>query len=89
MYDSAYKCFKSEECKSTSLIACLKVALYLAWNELAELNRRRMQKHTAASLKWRDSSFYYKKRCKELEERITEMEEKYGLRYNDKKEVVG
>jgi hypothetical protein len=64
-------CFSIEGCKFPNVEECLRQALFLAQREIAGLKERANLKHTRISLKWRDSSFYYKKRAKQLEEFIT------------------
>ena len=44
--------------------------------EVYQLKRRGMLKHSAASLKWRNQAFYYKKANRALREKIRGLEER-------------
>jgi len=65
-------CFSTEDCAFKSSEECLKQALFLAQREIIGLKEKANMKHTRTSIKWRDSSFYYKKRVKQLLEIIKE-----------------
>ena len=69
-YDGEMACFHIGECDFPSLPACLKHNLLLSHRENALLRERKNLKHDKISLKWRETSFYYKRKCKELEEWI-------------------
>lgn len=71
-YDAGMVCFHVGDCAFPSLATCLQQNLYLAQKEIALLKERRGLKHNKASLKWRDMSFYYKKKAKALEAWIKE-----------------
>lgn len=66
-YDAGMVCFYNRECRFTSLVDCLRQNLFLAQKELELLRKKRNERHTKTSIKWRDTSFYYKKRAKALE----------------------
>ncbi len=59
-----------DKCEFLDETACLRQALYLAQNEVAIFKQKRNLKHSKISIKWRDSSNYYKKRCIALQEFI-------------------
>ena len=66
-FDGAFNCFKWEDCLFTDLQTCLKQGIVVACREVELLKHRQMQKHTTASLKWRNQAFYFKRRAKQLE----------------------
>ena len=66
-YDPGMVCFYTTACTYPSLIACLQQNLYLAQKEISLLKEKRNQRHSKASLKWRNNSFYYKKKLRYLE----------------------
>jgi len=66
-YDDKFMCFKWEACVYSSLNECLKVSVMAQSRQLEHIKHRQMQKHSEVSIKWRNSSFYYKKKCKQLE----------------------
>jgi hypothetical protein len=68
-HDPTYICPKQgiKECEYPDLISCLKLYIEVLEKENMALQLRKMQKHTEASLKWRNQAFYYKRRCKLME----------------------
>lgn len=66
-YDNKFHCWKWNQCDERGLAICLKSGVVLMSRELDHLKHTKMQKHTASSIKWRNSSFYYKQKCKCLE----------------------
>ena len=67
-YKKDFICFKwGEECLYPSLLDCLKFNVIYQLRELEHLKSRKMEKHTGASVKWRNTAFYYKKKAKYLE----------------------
>ncbi len=66
-YDKEFTCFHMGKCDYEGLISCLKNSLIFLTREMEQLKYRQMQKHTAASIKWRNKSFYYMKKVKALE----------------------
>ena len=73
-FDSNFNCFRPEVCECgvcdyPSLLSCLKSILYLLTKENERFKSRQMQKHTKASIKWRDKAFYYKKKARALEDK--------------------
>lgn len=67
-YEAGMVCFHTGDCPYSSLALCLQQNLYLAHKEIALLKERRNLKHNKVSIKWRDTSFYYKKKSRALEE---------------------
>ncbi len=72
-YDENVTCFTVGECAFPTVKECLRQALYLAQREVAELKAKTATKHNALSLKWRTSSFYYKRKSQELEDILKEV----------------
>lgn len=69
-YCPSMVCFSVTTCQFPSSEECLRQALFLAQRELAGMKEKANQKHTRMSIKWRDSSFYFKKKAKRLEKFI-------------------
>jgi len=63
-YDATFTCIRDAECPHGDLVSCLKLAY-------TELKHKKMQRHDASSIKWRNSCFYYKKRVRELEDELS------------------
>lgn len=72
LYDDTFDCFKASFCDYENLRSCLKISVVALTRDNVALKHRQMLKHTKASLAWRNSSFYYKKRAKELEDKLRE-----------------
>jgi len=66
IHDIRIKCFVPVDCESANLVDCLKAHLYLTQKENEKLKATRLERHNKTSIKWRDQSFYYKKRLKLL-----------------------
>ena len=66
-YDNKFNCWKWSACSEQTLTTCLKNGIVLLSREVMHLKHHKMQKHTVASIKWRNSSFYYRRKCKTLE----------------------
>ena len=66
-YNAGMVCFYNKECTYPSLTDCLQQNLYLAQKEISLLKEKRNQRHSKVSIKWRNNSFYYKKKLKYLE----------------------
>jgi len=67
-YNKEFVCYKwGEECLYPALLDCLKINVLSQIRELDRLKATRMEKHTTASIKWRNTAFYYKKKAKYLE----------------------
>lgn len=62
-YDPTFQCIIDGNCPYPELLSCLKISY-------SELKHRQMLRHNKASLKWRNSSFYYKAKCKALLARV-------------------
>lgn len=62
-FDPTFQCIIQDECPYPELLSCLKI-------NYSELKHRQMKRHDTASLKWRNSAFYYKARCKKLQSYI-------------------
>ena len=69
-YSLKVPCFIIGDCTFPSELECLRQALFLSTNELSLVKQQRNIKHSKMSIKWRDQSFYYKKRCVALQEFI-------------------
>lgn len=69
-YQPEMVCFYTSTCKFPSAIECLKQNLFLAQRELEVAKSKQNVRNTKQSLKWRDQSFYYKKRCRMMEDFI-------------------
>ena len=76
-YEAGMLCFYTKKCTFPSLVVCLQQNLYLAQKEITLLRERRNLRHSKASLKWRNTSFYYKKKLKYLEAWLKE----HGVQY--------
>lgn len=66
-YDYGMVCFYTKVCTFPTLAICLQQNLYLAHKEISLLKESQSIKHSQMSLKWRNTAFYYKKRCRALE----------------------
>ena len=66
-YEAGMVCFYTSVCTHPSLTICLQQNLYLAQKEISLLKEKRNLKHNKVSIKWRNNSFYYKKKVKYLE----------------------
>lgn len=66
-YEGGMVCMSSIDCSFTSVVSCLQANLLLAHKEISILKEKRNQKHSKVSIKWRNNSFYYKKKLKYLE----------------------
>lgn len=71
-YEGGMVCFYTSECTFPSLVVCLQQNLYLAQKEIFLLKEKRNLRHSKVSIKWRNNSFYYKKKLKFLEAWIKE-----------------
>lgn len=66
-YDEGFTCFKWGTCPYTNLLECLKTSVVANAREIEHLKHRQMMKHSEATTKWRNQSFYYKRRARALE----------------------
>lgn len=66
-HDKSFICFRWGDCPYKDLITCLKVNLQALIREHEHMKARAMAKHSDASLRWRNTAFYYKKRARALE----------------------
>ena len=70
-YDESFTCFKFvETCPYHEVAQCLKENLWASQKEVEHLKHQKMKRHNEASLKWRTSALYYKRKCRDLEEWI-------------------
>lgn len=63
-------------------------AVNIALSEkIADLQRRKMERHDQQSRLWRGRAIYYKRRAKALEERIKEIKGNGKIRNSDQEEM--
>jgi hypothetical protein len=65
-FNANVKCFVEKECIYINELECLQTQVLTYQQEIKNLTQKRFIIHDRTSLKWRDSSFYYKKRYKLL-----------------------
>lgn len=66
-FEGGMVCMSNIDCSFQSVVSCLQQNLLLAHKEISLLKEKRNQKHSKVSIKWRNNSFYYKKKLRYLE----------------------
>lgn len=70
-HDPKFICFKWGACTFPTLMECLKAGIVMYAREVEGLKKRQMLKHSEATIKWRNQSFYYKRKARALEAFLT------------------
>ena len=71
-YDNEMPCIKWGACVHDTLLTCLRFALADTTCQLESLKHRQMLKTNLNTEKWRNSTFYFKRRSKQLEAYIVQ-----------------